>query len=122
MLGGATYLDPRHEKTQDGATDDQLVPGYARWSLILGGEVDVPAVPGLALSGRVAHKTRQLFYDNVHSIPAWTRLDIGARYALRVASRPLVRCASVVDLTDRNYWESASNGPPAQLAARPSAS
>lgn len=110
LLGGVAYLDPRYEKTEGGTLDGTLVPGYARWTAILGGEVDLPAVPGLTLSGRIAYKSSQLFYDNVHSIPSWTRFDIGARYALRVGGRPVVLRAGVVNLSDRNYWESASNG------------
>lgn len=45
--------------------------------------------------------------DNFNSLkmPSWTRLDLGARYAITLGGRPVVFRAAVDNVFDRNYWQ-----------------
>ena len=42
--------------------------------------------------------------DNSLSVPGRATYDVGARYATRVADRPLTLRASVNNLTNKAYW------------------
>jgi iron complex outermembrane receptor protein len=41
---------------------------------------------------------------NTREIPAWTRLDFGARYNTRIDGRPVTLRALVQNVLDTNYW------------------
>ena len=43
---------------------------------------------------------------NTESIPAWTRLDLGGRYAFAVGDKLLTVRANVENVTNKNYWSS----------------
>ena len=45
------------------------------------------------------------------TIPAWTRFDLGARYATRIAGRAVEVRGRVENLTNRSYWASAGGFP-----------
>ena len=66
---------------------------------------DTPWVPGLSLNGRVI-STSSLYYDaaNLLRMPSWTRVDIGARYATRVAGRPVLLRANLENVANKAYW------------------
>jgi iron complex outermembrane receptor protein len=74
-------------------------------NLNLGGEWDVPAVPGLTLSARVIY-TGSMYIDaaNTQEIPSWERFDAGVRYAVRAGQKPVVLRANVENLFDEAYW------------------
>jgi len=40
-------------------------------------------------------------------VPAWTRFDVGARYATKIASRDVVFRATVENVFNRRYWDSS---------------
>jgi iron complex outermembrane receptor protein len=71
----------------------------------LGLDWDTPWVPGLSLNGRVIN-TSSVYADaaNRLSVPSWTRLDIGARYATKVANKPVTFRANLENVFDKNYW------------------
>ena len=106
MLGGATYLRGRLSKTQDGLMNGNQAPGSPSWAANLGADGDVPRLPGLALSGWVIYTSRQ-YVDNANSLkmPSWTRLDLGARYATRLAGRDVTFRANVDNVFDKRYWQ-----------------
>jgi iron complex outermembrane receptor protein len=67
----------------------------------------VPAVQGLTLNGRVNYTGAQwLTGDNTVKLPAWTTLDLGAKYATRWGQQPVVLRATVTNATNRAYFES----------------
>jgi len=80
--------------------------------LNLGGEWDLPMLPGLALNARVTYSSSQ-YADaaNTMSLPAWTRFDIGARYGFSIGEQELTLRARIDNLFDRNYWASAGGYP-----------
>lgn len=112
LLGGVTYLDAETTRTQDGLLDGKKVIGVPDAEANIGLSWDVRAIHGLSLDGRVAY-TGSEFTDgaNTGTIPSWTRLDLGARYAMTVADKLFTVRATLDNVTDRNYWASAGGEP-----------
>jgi iron complex outermembrane receptor protein len=104
VLGGASLLDSR--------LSGKTVIGSPRSQFNLGLDFDVPSVQGLALNVRGVHTARQ-FADsaNTEVVPAWTRLDIGARYAMDVGAHEVTLRAGIDNVTNRNYWASSGGYP-----------
>jgi len=105
VLGGASWLD---SKVSSG-----LRPiGAPKSQFTLGTEWDVIGVNGLTLEGRVVNTGSQ-FADsaNTQEVPAWTRLDLGARYTLDFGKQQLTLRARVDNATNKAYWASAGGFP-----------
>lgn len=113
LLGGYAFIDARLLHTQDGLTDGRRARGVPKHNVNLGTEWDVPGLHGLTLSARVVYTSDQ-YIDTTNtaarSIPSWTRLDAGARYNGKIAGRDMAFRLNVDNLTDRDYWSSASRG------------
>lgn len=105
LLGGVAWIDARQTKTLRGATDGKRALGVGETNVNLGAEWDVPAVPGLTLSGRVIY-TGDAYIDlaNTQRLPAWTRLDLGARYRMTMNGKAVTFRAGVNNVTDKAYW------------------
>lgn len=112
LLGGATWLDARQQSTGSPATDGKRVIGVPRFQATLGAEWDVPGLQGLALDARAVH-TGSSYADSANTlkVPAWTRLDLGARYLVEIGGRAVTIRARVDNVTNRNYWASAGGFP-----------
>ncbi len=112
VLSGLTYLTTKQLNTTVPATEGKEAIGVPRFQLQLGGELDVfNWLPGLTLTAVVAHQSSQ-FVDNTNSrsIPAWTRVDAGLRYATTVSGRPTTLRLNIENLTDNDYWGSVDRG------------
>ena len=79
VLGGASFLDT------DVAGKQAI--GSPKSQFSLGFDFDVTRVEGLAFNVRAVQTAKQ-YADaaNTQVVPAWTRLDIGARYAFDVSA------------------------------------
>lgn len=112
VLGGLTWLDARQHGTGVAATEGKRTLGIAQVQANLGAEWEVPALQGLALDARVVH-TGKVFADSANTlrVPAWTRLDAGARYLFEVQGTLLTLRARIDNLTNRKYWASAGGYP-----------
>jgi iron complex outermembrane receptor protein len=104
LLGGASLLDAKLQGND--------VIGSPKSQYNLGVDFDVPGVDGLALNVRGVHTARQ-FADsaNTEVVPAWTRFDIGGRYAFDVSAHEITLRAGVDNVAGRNYWASAGGYP-----------
>jgi len=104
VLGGASVLDARLSGMQ--------VIGSPKSQFNLGLDFDVPGVEGLALNVRGVHTASQ-YADlaNTEVVPAWTRLDIGGRYAFDVQGHEITLRGGVSNVADRNYWASSGGYP-----------
>lgn len=105
LLGGVAYIDAKQTKTRLGATDGKRALGVAEVNLNLGTELDIAAVPGLTLTGRVI-RTGSAYVNlaNTQKLPAWTRVDLGARYATKVSGTSVTWRAGVNNVADKAYW------------------
>lgn len=111
LLAGVTLMDAEQTKTRNGTNDGNDAIGVPKVSVVLNGEYDIFAIPGLTLTGRVtAFSDAQADVGNTQSIPGWTVLDAGARYVTQVSGKAVTLRANVTNLTDRDYWNSVSRG------------
>ncbi|MBN9147941.1 MULTISPECIES: TonB-dependent receptor [unclassified Nitrobacter] len=107
ILGGAAYIDSVLLNTVGGIDDGNRGIAVPKWRVVFGAEWDTPFIPGLTLTGRAIHNG-SVYVDtaNTQSIPAWTRLDIGARYRIeRPGAQPIIIRASIENVLGSNYWE-----------------
>lgn len=105
VLGGVAYSSGTQTKTAYHRYDGNVAIGAPRWQGNLGTEWDVPLLAGLTVSGRVvATSSQYLDAANQQKIPAWSILDVGARYSTTMEGRPLVLRLNVNNLFDKRYW------------------
>jgi iron complex outermembrane recepter protein len=112
VLGGMAFIDGKQVQTSTN-TDGKTAIGVPAVTANIGAEWDIPFVPGLTLSGRVIYTGSQ--YANVTntlSLPAWTRVDIGARYTFKSPwnGKPIVIRANIENVANNAYWTSAYSG------------
>jgi len=110
VLGGAMFLDAQLARTQGGATDGWTAPFSPGTQLNIGAEADMPFLNGLTFTGRVVYTGSQYIDTTLprRSLPEWTRVDLGARYAFdnpAVKDRQLVLRFDVENVLGANYWE-----------------
>lgn len=113
LLGGIMALDAEMVRTEGGLNDGKRARGAPKLNINLGAEWDVKALPGLTVTGRVVHTTREnidLTQTRARSIPTWTRVDAGVRYAFDIDGRPAKLSVTADNLLDKNYWAAASRG------------
>ncbi|UZE47154.1 TonB-dependent siderophore receptor [Rhodopseudomonas sp. P2A-2r] len=107
LLGGASFMDARQSKTQNGINDGKRSIGIPDVQVSLGTEWDTPFVTGLTLTGRAIH-FGDAYPDaaNKFVIPAWTRFDLGARYSFASPwnGKPITIRFAVENVADNNYW------------------
>lgn len=108
LLGGATFTQGTQTRTASGIYDGKTAVAAPRWQGNLGLEWDTPWAPGLTLSGKVvASSSQYLDAANTQKLAGWSELEVGARYATRMAGRKVVWRLNVVNLTDRHYYSGA---------------
>ena len=108
VLGGLMYIDSELKGTVGGTFDGNRAPATPKLNANLGAELDIPAVPGLTLTGRGIYTSSQyLDQANSKEIDAWHRFDVGARYAFKVDATRVTLRASVENVMNERYWASA---------------
>jgi iron complex outermembrane receptor protein len=112
LLGGLTLLDAEQRRTAGGVNQGKDAIGVPDTQLNLGAEWDVPGVQGLSLNTRALYTSKQ-YADgaNLQEVPTWTRVDLGANYATRIADRNVTFRARLDNAFDRSYWASAGGYP-----------
>jgi len=110
LLAGVTFIDAELTKTNSPATRGNTPVGVPKVQANLGAEWDTPFLAGLTLAGSVAHTTGQYVNAaNTQRVPAWTRLDLGARYRTTVHNRPVTVRATVQNVLDSEYWSGVAS-------------
>ncbi|CAM4385724.1 TonB-dependent siderophore receptor [Bordetella tumbae] len=110
LLGGITFMDPELRGTAGAEQDGNDAIGVPRYQAVMGAEWDVPALTGLTLQAYVQRRGSQYVnIDNTGKIPAWTRIDLGARYATNIDGHNVVWRAGVDNVTDKKYWSTVGN-------------
>lgn len=116
VLGGISYTKSELTKTAGGVNEGNELFGVPRWQANLGAEWDTP-LAGLSLSTNLIATSKQYLNNaNTYEIPGWTQVDIGARYATKVASRQTTFRVGVNNLFDRHYYSGSFAEPRATLA------
>lgn len=109
LVGGVTFMNARLTKTQDGLYDGNRAAGVPKFQATMGAEWDPAFAPGLTLQGYVTHRGSQYVNkENTGSVPAWTRVDLGARYTTKVAGRDTTFRFGVDNVFNKRYWATVS--------------
>ncbi|SCW97166.1 MULTISPECIES: TonB-dependent receptor [unclassified Pseudomonas] len=108
LLGGVMFIDSELTDTTDSTFDGNRAPATPKYNVNLGAEWDVPTVQGLTLTSRGIYSSSQyLDQSNTKEIDAWTRFDVGARYAFKVDEKHITLRANIENVADKRYWSSA---------------
>ena len=108
LLGGVMYIDSELTNTTNGTFDGNRAPATPKYNVNVGAEYDVRSLEGLTLTSRAIYSSSQyLDQSNVKEIDAWTRMDVGARYAFKVDEKNVTLRANVENVADKRYWSSA---------------
>ncbi|WP_439879147.1 TonB-dependent receptor [Pseudomonas prosekii] len=108
LLGGVMYIDSELKQTTNGTFDGNRAPATPKYNVNLGAEYDIPNVEGLTLTSRGIYSSSQyLDQSNVKEIDAWTRLDVGARYAFKVDDKRITLRGNIENVANKRYWSSA---------------
>jgi len=109
LLGGITWLDAELTRTSDPAIRGNQPVGVPRWHATLGAEWDLPWLPGLTLTSGVIHSAKQyVSQQNDAHLPAWTRVDFGARYATAIHGRDVTFQLNLQNAFNKAYWSGVS--------------
>lgn len=108
-MASVAFVDAKLARTANGVNQGNKANGVPARTFNVGLDWDTPWVQGLSLNGRVIH-TSAMWYDaaNTLRMPAWTRVDLGARYATKVANKPVVFRANLENVADKGYWVTAA--------------
>ena len=102
LMGGVAHVDP---KITAGNNKGKTATGLPKLQGKLGVEWDTPVVHGLTLTANATSVSKQYIDPtNTQSIAGYTLYDLGSRYAMQVASRPVTLRASVTNVTNKAYW------------------
>lgn len=109
LYGGVTWIEATLTKTNSAATVGNTAVGVPEVQLALNAEWDVPLVAGLTLTGGLFHSgTQYANQANTQRLPAWTTLDLGARYRTQLAGQSVTLRAALRNVSDKDYWAGAS--------------
>ena len=115
VLGGVTLIDGEVVKqaVSVGPTiisyNGKTPVGVSAVNVNFGTEWDTPFVNGLTLTGRVVYTSESYANDaNTQELPAWTRVDLGARYTFLSPwnGKPIVVRANVENVFNEAYYNS----------------
>jgi iron complex outermembrane receptor protein len=103
IVGGGTLLDASLRKTALAVNLGNRPIGVPKVQINVG--LDWKLSQRVSVNGSVVRTGRQ-FVDaaNINALPAWTRFDLGARYAVTAAGRDIVLRANVVNVADARFW------------------
>lgn len=105
IMSGLTFLDA---KVKGGDYNGLAPMNVAKVLAKIYAEYEIPTMRGLFLTGGVYHTGRQWANDlNTDRLPAYTTLDLGARYSTEAFGNPLTLRLNVTNVTGKNYWQNA---------------
>jgi iron complex outermembrane recepter protein len=108
LIGGFSVIDAELRKTAGGANDGKKAVGVPDFTANANLEWDTPFAPGLTLTARAVYTGSQpVNVANTLTIGDWARFDLGARYVLAVADKPVTLRATVDNVANKRYWASA---------------
>ena len=110
VIGGATLLDAKiKEQAQTPALEGKRPTLVSDTLAKLHLEYELPIYPALTFTGGINYTSDQ-FGDalNTDRLPAYTLVDVGARYVRGIGNSQLTLRFDTYNLTDERYW--ANNG------------
>lgn len=110
LMGGVTLLDGELTDSATASNRGNDPVGVPHVQANVWAEWDTPGIEGFTLTGGAIHTGSQYINQaNTQKLDAWTRVDLGARYATRIEGRPTTFRATVQNVFDRNYWSGVAS-------------
>ncbi|WP_043200886.1 TonB-dependent receptor [Pseudomonas putida] len=110
LLGGVTVLDGKLTDSATAANKGNEAVGVPDVQANLWAEWDTPWAEGVTLTGGAIYTGSQYINQaNTQELDAWTRFDVGARYATRIDGHPTTFRATVQNVFDREYWSGVAS-------------
>ncbi|KPF89366.1 energy transducer TonB [Rhodopseudomonas sp. AAP120] len=104
-VGGVTLFDGEVTQTATVANIGKTPIGVPSVQINMTGEWDLPMLAGTTLTGTVVHTGRQFVNgSNTQMLPAWTRVDLGARYVTYIEGRKTTFRGTVQNVGGTDYW------------------
>ncbi len=105
VYGGVSLLDPKLLDTSSAATSDKLILGLSKVTLDVLLEYRLPVLRALTLTSNIQYASRRAGnYTNTDFVDGYAVLDLGARYQLHLAHRPVALRLDVANVNDERYW------------------
>lgn len=105
---GVTYLNTKIKETKINYDNDNI-GGAPKLLANVGFDIDIPFVEGLSLGNYFIYSSKQYVKDGSKiEVPAWTRWDMGLKYATKVKGNNLTVMLDVNNVTDKGYYEGTS--------------
>ena len=109
LLGGVTLIEAT-QVNNDGGRNGWRAANTPKFRTVVGGEWDTPFIEGLTLTGRLTHTGNVVALNRRPDLklPAWTQVDLGARYSLAGPwnNKPITLRFDVDNVFDARYWKS----------------
>jgi iron complex outermembrane recepter protein len=110
VLAGVAFIDGEMTKTNSSATVGNRPIGVPKVQANLSAEWDTPFLDGFTVAGALIYTGDQYVNAaNTQSIPSWTRFDVGARYRVTLADKPVAFRATVQNVFDQDYWSGVAS-------------
>ena len=105
LIGGVAWVDPEVTRSALAASVGKQATGVAKLQGKAGVEWDVPALPGLTLTGNATSVSKQyISADNALAAAGRTTFDVGARYGAMLGGRRMTLRGAVSNVTNKAYW------------------
>jgi iron complex outermembrane receptor protein len=105
LRGGAQSLRARREGSQVAGVNGLEPTNVPAQTFKLQAHYSVSQIAGLALQGNLTHEGRRMVLpDNSATIPAYTRIDVAARYQGRFDATTVTWRAGIDNLFDKRAW------------------
>jgi iron complex outermembrane recepter protein len=105
--GGITIINAKRQDSVIDTSQNGLKPtNVPNWILRLNAAYKITAVAGLTLNAHLSHEgKRAVLTDNSVSIPAWTRLDLGASYVTKIGNMPATWSLGIENVMNKSYFK-----------------
>lgn len=105
IIGGGAWIDGVQSKTATGNTTGKKALGVPEWTVNLGLEHDLQALPGVTLSGRYIYTSKAYVnLTNTQVVPSWDRFDASARYKFQINDVSMAARVGVTNVFNKGYW------------------
>ncbi|MFJ2709418.1 TonB-dependent receptor [Pseudomonas sp. NPDC087346] len=110
LMGGVTFLDGELTDSATAANRGNKPVGVPDVQANIWAEYDTPWLEGFTLTGGAIYTDSQYVNQaNTQELDSWTRIDAGARYAMKIEGRPTTFRATVQNVFDREYWSGVAS-------------
>jgi iron complex outermembrane receptor protein len=111
FIGGFSINDAKLTKTAGGLSDGKRAIGVPDYQANVGVEFNPPMMRKAVFTARwLTTGSQYVDVGNTQKVSSWNRLDIGARYVAVIDAHPVTFRATLENVTDNSFWESAFGG------------